>query len=263
MKKLALIIAVVIVAGAIYGAYRYGKQAVKPAASPAANNQPAAAPADDIAVTSIGYHAEYNEKTNPDGSSQIEDLVFVSPEGKRHVVPKITAALISAPIRLQLHYNKSFLGQFITSLYMPTVPLMDPDMILLSTYDFEGQASQQAVCSEGKSTIINRILSYNFRTQQLNQVYQEQIDNSTAAGVKNCHEVDTLGRQAMKLIVLFKDPDSSPGPCVSPWLDSQANLKYLDLTNTQSGFKSYAVPQYKLDEEKLAQDSCHKQLQAN
>jgi 3-mercaptopyruvate sulfurtransferase SseA len=96
----------------------------------------------------------------------------------------------------------------------------------------------------------------------LKEVYSEVAEGNSQMGTgsPNARILRTIGIDGSKLIVLYDDPDNSPGPCTRIWYHYKDLMGYLELADVQSGLRSYAVPTYKIAEDRLDADKCMNEL---
>lgn len=142
-------------------------------------------------------------------------------------------------------------GQNLTSFDMPVHPI-NKDIIFLSTAE---------PLNETHSRIINRIYSYNLKTSEQKEIYSEIDENNSPFGAPVARILRTVGIDGSKIIVLYDDSENSPGPCTRIWYHYKDQMGYLEIADVQSGLKSYIVPAYKVEEDRIDVDKCLSELQ--
>jgi hypothetical protein len=197
-----------------------------------------------------GYGYEFAHIQGPTGNVLNDHLVFVSGSGDQTVVPDSVWFQIDAGSAVAKTGNPA--GQDLTSFDMPVHPL-NSDNIFLSTSEALDETFTQSR---------NRIYSYNLKTSELKEVYSEVAEGNSQMGTgsPNARILRTIGIDGSKLIVLYDDPDNSPGPCTRIWYHYKDLMGYLELADVQSGLRSYAVPTYKIEEDRLDADKCMNEL---
>jgi len=200
-------------------------------------------------VITDGYNYEFAYKQEPAGNVTNDHLVFVSPSGEKTVIPD--------SIWFQIYAGSAFGktgkrgGQSLTSFDMPIHPL-DKDIVFLSTDE---------PLNETYSRIANRIYSYNLQTSELKEIYYETAENNSPMGGNFARIFRTVGIDGSKIIVLYDDPDNSPGPCTKIWYHYKDRMGYLELSDVSGGLKSYTVPSYKAEKDRIDADKCLNELQ--
>ncbi|PJA89559.1 MAG: hypothetical protein CO137_03650 [Candidatus Magasanikbacteria bacterium CG_4_9_14_3_um_filter_32_9] len=125
----------------------------------------------------------------------------------------------------------------ITSVYTPENPT-NSDIVFIST-----SGATVGEWPEIKST--NKIYSYNLKTGELVKLYEE-LENRI---------LRTMGMDGSKLVLMYDKIDNSPGPCFSIWKDWES-FGYLELADIAGGLKTYTVPAYQVEIDKIEQDKC-------
>ncbi len=256
------IVGIVIVVGVI-GYFVVGRQAsplpltpsTTPTPTPISTQTPTPTPAEqssNLLTTPLaggtliinGYKYEFAYKQGPVGNVLNDHLVFVSASGDKTVVPDNVWFQIYAGSAFEKTGKRD--GQNLTSFDMPVHPV-DNDVIFLSTSES---------LNEGYSRIKNRIYSYNLKTSELKEIYSEVAENNSPMGSHSARIFRTVGIDGSKVIVLYDDPDNSPGPCTRIWYHYKDRMGYLELADVQGGLKTYSVPVYKVEEDRVDADQC-------
>lgn len=210
-----------------------------------------AAPLAGGRVNAEGYTYQIAYKQGPNGSSLNDHLVFVSPSGKKTTIPDSIWFQIDSGSAFSKTGKRG--GQTLTSFVMPIHP-QEKNIIFLSTDEF---------LNETYSSIANRIYSYNLQTSELKEIYHEIAESNSPRDsiFSNFARIfRTVGIDGSKIIVLYDHPDNSPGPCSGIWDGPKDSMGYLELADVRGGLKSYTVPSYKVEEERIGTDKCLHEL---
>lgn len=95
-----------------------------------------------------------------------------------------------------------------------------------------------------------KVYSYDLSTSETNLIYEGEQDIFRRL----------LGLDGQELIfAAYQNPDYSPGPCSSPWLDSYISLESLNL-DTPDKIRPYTTPQTMIERETSLKAQCEEEL---
>ncbi|MBU1132207.1 hypothetical protein KKC32_03100 [Patescibacteria group bacterium] len=129
----------------------------------------------------------------------------------------------------------------IESFFAPENPA-NKDVVFISTSIAPTQYSEGV-------KILNKIYSYNIKTGELTQIYEENEPRL----------LRTMGMDGSKLILMYDAIENSPGPCFSIWADWK-NFGYLEIANISAGLNPYTVPDYQIATAKAEQKQCEMEM---
>ena len=116
------------------------------------------------------------------------------------------------------------------------------------------------VTSERINDVLHRVRmnSYNFKTRRLTVLFTQDLQANSENGFHTSYGI--MGRIGNK-IILDTESDNSPGPCANVWTSGGPYYSF-DITKPSTGFKSYSVPKYLVQQGEKESKACEKSVNA-
>lgn len=192
-------------------------------------------------IVLTGYHPDYDYGTNQAGGQIAERQYFLSDDEQQRIpVPdEIWFKLMQVN---SSHKSGKKGSRQIFEFVLPVNP-ENKDIIFISTFELSPDRENYS---------INRIFSYNLKTFDLIEIYQEEV---LGTGLY------TVGVEGSKVLFVREDASSSPPSCIGLWSPYKSRKhEYLELADIKGGLKPYTVPQYRLDQDNIEYNKCIKDL---
>lgn len=192
------------------------------------------------------YRADYNYKTNSDGSSVPTQLVFISPKSERIVVKNDVAVKIDSAIRFQTTGQRG--GENISGIIKNP---QNSNYLVVVTSDINcvQSGSQLDTC-----TTIHRFYNFDITGGFLSILYTDNPQTTSGDGT----ELIPIATQLSKIIVRVHTPGTS-SICGGNWVKG-ASYSYLDLVNISGGLKTFKVPDDLIKRDQAAEAACEAKL---